>query len=62
MVDFSELFVGSGIFESGNPEARPKTVLTATRNWQAIAAVTEAMVGINVGDLTAPYRPAERGW
>ena len=63
------VFVGSGIFKSGNPEARAKAVVAATRNWQDIAAVTqasrglgEAMVGINVADLPAPHRLAERGW
>lgn len=63
------VFVGSGIFKSGNPEARAKAVVKATKNWQDIAAVTEAsrglgeaMVGINVADLPAPHRLAERGW
>ena len=63
------VFVGSGIFKSGNPEARAKAVVKATRNWNDIAAVTEAsrglgeaMVGINVADLPAPHRLAERGW
>ena len=63
------VFVGSGIFKSGNPEARAKAVVKATRNWQDIATVTEvsrglgeAMVGINVNDLPAPHRLAERGW
>ena len=63
------VFVGSGIFKSGNPEARAKAVVKATQNWQDIDAVTdasrglgEAMVGINVADLPAPHRLAERGW
>lgn len=63
------VFVGSGIFKSGNPQARAKAVVTATKNWQDIATVTEvsrglgeAMVGINVADLPAPHRLAERGW
>lgn len=63
------VFVGSGIFKSGNPEARAKAVVKATRNWNDIAVVTEAsrglgeaMVGINVADLPAPHRLAERGW
>lgn len=63
------VFVGSGIFKSGNPEARAKAVVKATRNWNDIASVTEAsrglgeaMVGINVADLPAPHRLAERGW
>ena len=63
------VFVGSGIFKSGNPEARAAAVVKATQNWNDIAAVTEAsrglgeaMVGINVSDLPAPHRLAERGW
>lgn len=63
------VFVGSGIFKSGNPEARAAAVVKATQNWQDIAVVTEvsrglgeAMVGINVADLPAPHRLAERGW
>ena len=63
------VFVGSGIFKSGNPEARAKAVVRATKNWNDIAVVTEAsrglgeaMVGINVADLPAPHRLAERGW
>jgi len=63
------VFVGSGIFKSGNPEARAKAVVKATKNWNDIAVVTEAsrglgeaMVGINVADLPAPHRLAERGW
>ena len=63
------VFVGSGIFKSGNPEARAKAVVKAVRNWDDIAVVTEAsrglgeaMVGINVADLPAPHRLAERGW
>lgn len=63
------VFVGSGIFKSGNPEARAAAVVAATKNYDDIAAVTEAsrglgeaMVGINVADLPAPHRLAERGW
>ncbi len=63
------VFVGSGIFKSGNPEARAKAAVKAVRNWDDIAVVTEAsrglgeaMVGINVADLPAPLRLAERGW
>lgn len=63
------VFVGSGIFKSGNPEKRAKAVVRATQHWQDIAVVAEvsrglgeAMVGINVTDLPAPHRLAERGW
>jgi pyridoxal 5'-phosphate synthase pdxS subunit len=63
------VFVGSGIFKSGNPEARAAAVVKATTFYDdpsVIADVSrglgEAMVGINVGDLAAPHRLAERGW
>ena len=63
------VFVGSGIFKSGDPAARAAAIVKATAAWEDIAVVTEAsrglgeaMVGINVGDLPAPHRLAERGW
>lgn len=63
------VFVGSGIFKSGNPEARAAAIVRATASYddpKAIAEASrglgEAMVGINVADLPAPHRLAERGW
>lgn len=63
------VFVGSGIFKSGDPASRARAIVTATENYQdpsVIAEVSrglgEAMVGINVADLPAPHRLAERGW
>lgn len=63
------VFVGSGIFKSGNPEARAAAIVKATTFFddpKVIAEVSrglgEAMVGINVNDLPAPHRLAERGW
>jgi len=63
------VFVGSGIFKSGNPEARAAGIVKATTMYQdadAIAAASrglgEAMVGINVSDLPAPHKLSERGW
>ncbi|WHS28679.1 pyridoxal 5'-phosphate synthase lyase subunit PdxS [Auritidibacter ignavus] len=63
------VFVGSGIFKSGNPEARAQAIVKAVQNYNdpsVIAEVSrglgEAMVGINVADLPAPHRLAERGW
>lgn len=63
------VFVGSGIFKSGNPEARAAAIVTATTHYDDPAVVTdvsrglgEAMVGLNVADLPAPHRLAERGW
>src|SRR6186997_1346699 len=63
------VFVGSGIFKSGNPAQRAAAVVKATTFYDdpdVIAKVSrglgEAMVGINVTDLAAPHRLAERGW
>ncbi|MEN9740952.1 MAG: pyridoxal 5-phosphate synthase lyase subunit PdxS [Actinomycetota bacterium] len=63
------VFVGSGIFKSGNPIERAKAIVKATAAYndpKVIAEVSrglgEAMVGINVNDLPAPHRLAERGW
>ncbi len=63
------VFVGSGIFKSGNPAERAKAIVKATTAFndaKVIADVSrglgEAMVGINVSDLPAPHRLAERGW
>ncbi|MGY5765015.1 pyridoxal 5'-phosphate synthase lyase subunit PdxS [Brachybacterium sp. DNPG3] len=63
------VFVGSGIFKSGNPAQRAAAVVKAVAfhdDPKVIAEVSrglgEAMVGINVSDLPAPHRLAERGW
>jgi pyridoxal 5'-phosphate synthase pdxS subunit len=63
------VFVGSGIFKSGNPAERARAIVKATtfyNNPDVLAEVSrglgEAMVGINVSDLPAPHRLAERGW
>lgn len=63
------VFVGSGIFKSGNPEARAKAIVEATTHFDDAARIAEvsrglgeAMVGINVADVPAPHRLAERGW
>jgi pyridoxal 5'-phosphate synthase pdxS subunit len=63
------VFVGSGIFKSGNPAARAQAIVKATAFYddpekiaEASRGLGEAMVGINVGDLPAPHRLAERGW
>ena len=62
-------FVGSGIFKSGYPAARAAAIVKATTAYDdpdTIAEVSrglgEAMVGINVADVPAPHRLAERGW
>ncbi len=63
------VFVGSGIFKSGDPAARASAIVKATTfhdDPDVIAKVSrglgEAMVGINVDELPAPHRLAERGW
>ncbi|MEO7126446.1 MAG: pyridoxal 5'-phosphate synthase lyase subunit PdxS [Nakamurella sp.] len=63
------VFVGSGIFKSGNPSARAEAIVKATTFFDdpdMIAKVSrnlgEAMVGINVADIPVPHRLAERGW
>ncbi len=63
------VFVGSGIFKSGNPAQRAAACVKATTFFddpKVLAEVSrglgEAMVGINVADIPAPHRLAERGW
>ncbi len=63
------VFVGSGIFKSGNPAQRAAAIVKATTFHddpkivaEASRGLGEAMVGINVSDLPAPHRLAERGW
>jgi len=63
------VFVGSGIFKSGNPAARAAAIVKATTSYddpdvlaQVSRGLGEAMVGINVADIPAPHRLAERGW
>ena len=63
------VFVGSGIFKSGNPAQRAEAIVKATTfhdDPDVVAKVSrglgEAMVGINVDDIPQPHRLAERGW
>ena len=63
------VFVGSGIFKSGDPAARAAAIVKATTfhdDPDVVAQVSrglgEAMVGINVDDVPAPHRLADRGW
>lgn len=63
------VFVGSGIFKSGNPSERAKAIVKATASHDdpdTLANISrglgEAMVGINVDDIPEPHRLAERGW
>ncbi|MFC5952308.1 pyridoxal 5'-phosphate synthase lyase subunit PdxS [Pseudonocardia lutea] len=63
------VFVGSGIFKSGDPAQRAAAIVKATTFYDdpdVIAKVSrglgEAMVGINIPDLPAEQRYAARGW
>jgi pyridoxal 5'-phosphate synthase pdxS subunit len=63
------VFVGSGIFKSGNPAQRAHAIVQATTHFDdpgILAKVSrglgEAMVGINVEQLPVDHRLAERGW
>jgi len=63
------VFVGSGIFKSGDPVRRAEAIVKATTFYDdpdVIAKVSrglgEAMVGINVDSLSERERLANRGW
>jgi pyridoxal 5'-phosphate synthase pdxS subunit len=63
------VFVGSGIFKSGNPAQRAEAIVKATTFFDdpdVVAKVSrglgEAMVGINVEEIPQPHRLAARGW
>ncbi len=63
------VFVGSGIFKSGDPEARARAIVEATTHFDDPAVVAkvsrglgEAMVGINLDTLPDEQKYAGRGW
>ena len=63
------VFVGSGIFKSGDPAKRAEAIVQATRHFDnpdVVAKVSrglgEAMVGINVADIPVHHRLEDRGW
>jgi pyridoxal 5'-phosphate synthase pdxS subunit len=63
------VFVGSGIFKSGNPAVRARAIVEATTFADDPAIVAkvsrglgEPMVGINLAELPAEQRYAARGW
>lgn len=60
------VFVGSGIFKSGNPEKRANAIVLATTYYNAplkLAEISEdlgeAMYGINCSEITSRFK--ERG-
>lgn len=63
------VFVGSGIFKSGDPPLRAKAIVEATTHYdnpKILAEVSrglgEAMVGIGINELPETERLAVRGW
>ncbi len=63
------VFVGSGIFKSGDPAKRAKAIVEATTHFEdpdIIARVSrdlgEPMVGINISEIPEAERMQERGW
>lgn len=63
------VFVGSGIFKSGNPALRAKAIVEATthfNNPEILAKISEnlgePMVGIEVSSLSEAEQIAQRGW
>ena len=63
------VFVGSGIFKSGDPAKRARAIVEATTNYDdpdTIARVSrdlgEAMVGIEISDIPENELMAGRGW
>lgn len=63
------VFVGSGIFKSGDPASRAKAIVEATAHYndpEILAKVSEnlgkPMVGINVSSLSDDEQLANRGW
>ena len=63
------VFVGSGIFKSGDPALRAKAIVEAVTHYQdpkILAEISkglgEPMVGIQVTEIPESERLAERGW
>ncbi|MCI0815778.1 MAG: pyridoxal 5'-phosphate synthase lyase subunit PdxS [Chloroflexi bacterium] len=63
------VFVGSGIFKSGDPSARGKAVVKAVTHYQDPAVIAEVsknlgepMVGISARSINAEELLATRGW
>jgi len=63
------VFVGSGIFKSGNPAVRARAIVQAVTHYDEpdiLAEVSknlgEAMVGINIDEIPPEQLLAQRGW
>lgn len=69
MLGAESVFVGSGIFKSGDPERRGRAIVEAVTHWQDPARLVEisrglgeAMSGIEAGKLTPEEMLSRRGW
>ena len=63
------VFVGSGIFKSGNPAARARAVVAAVTHYDDYAVLAEisanlgeAMPGLEISAIAPEQRMQERGW
>ena len=63
------VFVGSGIFKSGNPEVMAKAIVRATTHYQDPAIIAEvskdlgeAMSGLDIKQIPSDELLAQRGW
>jgi len=63
------IFVGSGIFKSGDPAKRAKAIVAATTYYKDPAVLAEVsrdlgepMVGINIDTIKPEERMQDRGW
>ena len=63
------VFVGSGIFKSGDPKERAEAIVIATTNYndpekliEVSKNLGEPMVGINIDELDEAEKLAKRGW
>ena len=63
------IFVGSGVFKSGDPVKRAKAIVSATTYYndpKVLAEISrdlgEAMVGIEISEIPTNERMQERGW
>ena len=63
------VFVGSGIFKSGDPAKRARAIVEAVTHYKDAAVIAkvsedlgEAMVGINISEIPKEELLATRGW
>ena len=63
------IFVGSGLFKSGDPMKRARAIVAATTHYNDPAVLAEVskdlgepMVGIDIGTIRPEERMQERGW